>query len=65
MIRPQVQEISRIATQICERDRAGQSTQAEIQPPSCKIDPVWPPLSFEEYDMLEQDTAKYFLQGDK
>ena len=53
--------ISRIAIQIYERDIQKYVSGKEVLEPSRNVDPVWPPLRPEEYDMLEQDTAKYFL----
>ena len=57
----EINNISTAAIKLCQRDQTRQKQETATQPPSCNIDPVWPPLSLEEYDMIEQDTAKYFL----
>ena len=49
--------IQNVAAFLCQRDR----DVSYVQPPSCNIDAVFPPLSMSEYEELELDTAKYWL----
>ena len=53
--------VQREAERRCIEDARAEQRAYGVLPPCRSIDPLWPPLSLAEYEMMERDTAKYLL----
>ena len=51
--------VLREAERRCVADAARERSTCGVLPPCRSIDPLHPPLSQDEYEMMERDTAKY------
>ena len=49
------------AAQRAKSDAAAERANFGLLPPCRSLNPLWPPLSLVEYEMMERDTAKYLL----
>ena len=57
--RPVMEEaVLREAERRCVADAARERSTCGVLPPCRSIDPLHPPLSQDEYEMMERDTAK-------
>jgi hypothetical protein len=56
-----VDAVLRDAERRCLADARTEQHSYGVLPPCRSIDPLWPPLSLAEYEMMERDTAKYLL----
>ena len=54
-------EVLRLAVARCAADAKAEHDEFGVLPPCRSLDPLWPPLSLAEYEMMERDTAKYLL----
>ena len=53
--------VLREAERRCLADARAEQRSYGVLPPCRSIDPLWPPLTLAEYEMMERDTAKYLL----
>ena len=53
--------VLREAERRCLADARTEQRSFGVLPPCRSLDPLWPPLSLAEYEMMERDTAKYLL----
>ncbi|KAL6069483.1 hypothetical protein QOT17_007512 [Balamuthia mandrillaris] len=49
------------AAKLREEDQRRELLESRILPPSCNLDPLFPPLSIREYEAMERDRGKYLL----
>ena len=49
------------AQHLCQTTRAQELEERGVLEPTRTLNPLWPPLRLDEYDMMERDLGKYIL----